>query len=716
MNAKDLLTALNDIDPKLLEDVQPWGEPAQPLRRRPLWAVAAGLVLALGLGTGGLFLAQHLSALPAEYQQSQEEGVQQDSAAAQAVAMPELEFESFSSYTDFEENCGLNQALYAYYTDYVGSFFSGESHEGEMPNLTEEQLETIWGAPLPWDGLGDIQLEAYSAQVHDTCLYAEITGRLTTEAGSLPLFSVVLIPQQDAQEWEQLAEECASLGNNQVQGIDIAAFEVTGTDYYSPQISPEQTSYLASFVLEGNSPVIAHLITRSYTESDAFSKEDAQELLNALVGRSISSGLPVSGLTTAGDTPSQVTLTYAENNTGRAINTDWALPPDSTSLEMTPEEIASLWGGETFAWQGTPAADSFLLEGYRYVTPAGETIRVMVWGYASQEAQDLGMEAFFLILSPEDIPVSGPRDAVAFLEEPNNQVEGVDVWAAKGHGGRGTGDVYHSDTTLYNVTFLTGGVGVAAQAVCDPLGLGDAQAQELLAALVEQSIRGGISLEGLAQGASAGLELSFPSRPATDNAFSNVWNTFTTLYLEPQNLAAHNAKPDYTLTEEELASLWKGAPPWESFLTENDTVEAYGYFSDAGQLIKVYIGGYRDSPEIPGTQAYQLFSIALYNMELTGEWGQAAENALALADTSFQGVDIATERTDNTETYEDGSTMDFTCYSAAFQPSGGPALAMVDGFYSPVAFTHEEAQSLAEQVTEEILTHGVDLSGITGAP
>ena len=514
MNAKDLLTALNDIDPKLLEDVQPWGEPAQPLRRRPLWAVAAGLVLTLGLGTGGLFLAQHLSALPAEYQQSQEEGVQQDSAAAQAVVMPELEFESFSSYTDFEENCGLSQALYAYYADYVGSFFSGESHEGEMPDLTEEQLETIWGAPLPWDGLGDVQLEAYSAQVHDTCLYAEITGRLTTEVGSLPLFSAVLIPQQDAQEWEQLAEECVSLGNNQVQGIDIAAFEVTGTDYYSPQISPEQTSYLASFVLEGDSPVIAHLITRSYTESDAFSKEDAQELLNALV---------------------------------------------------------------------------------------------------------------------------------------------------------------------------------------------------------EQSIRGGISLEGLAQGA-AGLELSFPSRPATDNAFSNVWNTFTTLYLEPQNLAAHNAKPDYTLTEEELASLWKGAPPWESFLPENDTVEAYGYFSDAGQLIKVYIGGYRDSPEIPGTQAYQLFSIALYNMELTGEWGQAAENALALADTSFQGVDIATERTDNTETYEDGSTMDFTCYSAAFQPSGGPALAMVDGFYSPVAFTHEEAQSLAKQVTEEILTHGVDLSGITGAP
>ena len=210
--------------------------------------------------------------------------------------------------------------------------------------------------------------------------------------------------------------------------------------------------------------------------------------------------------------------------------------------------------------------------------------------------------------------------------------------------------------------------------------------------------------------------VSLTPRPATDNTFSNVWNTFTTLYLEPQNLEVHGAQPDYTLTEEELASLWEDAPPWESFLTENDTVEAYGYFSDTGQLIKIFIGGYRDSPEIPGTQAYQLFSVCLYNSSLSGAWGQDVEAVLALADTTFQGVDIATERTDSTETYEDGSTMDFTCYSAAFQPSGGPTLATVDGFYSPVALTHEEARDFVERATEEILTHGVDMSGITGSP
>ena len=108
--------------------------------------------------------------------------------------------------------------------------------------------------------------------------------------------------------------------------------------------------------------------------------------------------------------------------------------------------------------------------------------------------------------------------------------------------------------------------------------------------------------------------------------------------------------------------------------------------------------------------------MTFYNTALTGEWGQAAENALALADTTFQGVDIATQRTESRMDYEDGTSMDFSDYGALFQPEQGPALISVDGFYSPVAFTRETAQSFVEQVTEEILTHGVDLSGITGAP
>ena len=52
MNARDLLTALNDIDSKLLEDTLPWGVPVQR-SRRPVWAVAAAIVLCVGL-VGGI--------------------------------------------------------------------------------------------------------------------------------------------------------------------------------------------------------------------------------------------------------------------------------------------------------------------------------------------------------------------------------------------------------------------------------------------------------------------------------------------------------------------------------------------------------------------------------------------------------------------------------------------------------------------------------------
>ena len=52
MTAKDLLTALNDIDPKLLEDIDLWGAPAKQARHSP-WIAAAAAVLAVSVGVGG---------------------------------------------------------------------------------------------------------------------------------------------------------------------------------------------------------------------------------------------------------------------------------------------------------------------------------------------------------------------------------------------------------------------------------------------------------------------------------------------------------------------------------------------------------------------------------------------------------------------------------------------------------------------------------------
>ena len=433
----------------------------------------------------------------------------------------------------------------------------------------------------------------------------------------------------------------------------------------------------------------------------------AQSFLYDTMRNLVQDGVDISRLTYDTISP---TLTFAENP-GLELSTGWDVPEGSATREMTQAELDALWGQELRDLQEVP-----ILTGQVATNGTGEVIRATVRGYASEEAQSQGLECFSVHLVPDGPAVSDALDRVSFLEEPNNQVQGVGVYAAALESTRGQ----ELPVTWYSAAFLTAGeapVGVAVSAAQGEWGCSTKyDAEDLVARAVGQYIQEGVSLDTLAAGDSGGLELSFTPRPATDNTFSNVWNTFTTLYLEPQNLEVHGAQPDYTLTEEELASLWEDAPPWESFLTENDTVEAYGYFSDTGQLIKIFIGGYRDSPEIPGTQAYQLFSVCLYNSSLSGAWGQDVEAVLALADTTFQGVDIATERTDSTETYEDGSTMDFTCYSAAFQPSGGPTLATVDGFYSPVALTHEEARDFVERATEEILTHGVDMSGITGSP
>ena len=91
MTAKDLLTALNDIDPKLLEDVEPWGAAPKTIRRHPVWAVAAALALCLGIGTAVVLLTGQLSLVSPEGSMM----VAEDS--AQTVEVPDIQYEEVSS-------------------------------------------------------------------------------------------------------------------------------------------------------------------------------------------------------------------------------------------------------------------------------------------------------------------------------------------------------------------------------------------------------------------------------------------------------------------------------------------------------------------------------------------------------------------------------------------------------------------------------------------
>ena len=90
MKAKDLLQAMNDIDPKLLEGTEPWGEPAKKLHRPP-WAVAvaAGLVLCVALGAGTLMMKSGVGIFSAN---EGEQGTASPLTATAYSDLPDLEF------------------------------------------------------------------------------------------------------------------------------------------------------------------------------------------------------------------------------------------------------------------------------------------------------------------------------------------------------------------------------------------------------------------------------------------------------------------------------------------------------------------------------------------------------------------------------------------------------------------------------------------------
>ena len=779
MNAKDLLTALNDIDPKLLEDVEPWGAAPKTIRRHPVWAVAAALALCLGIGTAVVLLTGQLSLVSPEGSMMMAED------SAQTVEVPDLEFAV--------NETGTSSGTGVLYAEGV-----------TQRDLTLDELEYLRSQPgLSWmkeyyllgSGIfgenGDIIQVTVSGYTPST---VEESPQ-PFPVGAAPAFLLALGENElptDIKDQLFFLEE----PNNTVEGVEVKAAQNEYQESYIDPVSGETTYVDSTLYCTGYTLDNASVGLIAVGDGDTLTTEDAEHLAEVAAGYGVHYGLSLEGIGVEplGDDTSNVNygdsyhlivlgplgspapLEFAPYSSisledysspeefTQVLNSDFLqesipeLPDeDSTERELTQEEIRSIWGGQLPWDEGIPVT------GWAVYSPEGNLEYVSLSSY--QDNQGIG-SWFTMRLQP------GPLDwetqrlqelSYDIIQEPNNQVNGQDVYAVTN-----TLETFREEDTTgrmiplehltaYRASFQKGEspvavtvYGYAQRPAGDELTpeeqTADALAQDEAKALVEavtgRSLYGPLTLDALGgpdasstsvqaessassqAGASptltfaenADLELSFTPRPATDNTFSNVWNTFTTLYLEPQNLEAHGAEPDYTLTEEELASLWEDAPPWESFLTENDTVEAYGYFSDTGELIKVYIGGYRDSPEIPGTQAYQLFAVCLYNSSLSGAWGQDVEAVLALADTSFQGVDIATERTDSTETYEDGSTMDFTCYSAAFQPSGGPTLATVDGFYSPVALTHEEARDFVERATEEILTHGVDMSGITGSP
>lgn len=468
-------------------------------------------------------------------------------------------------------------------------------------------------------------------------------------------------------------------------------------------------------------------------------------------------------------------LEFAVSDSGIGASVGGVYAEGVIQRALTLDELSSLREQPGLSWMG-----DYYLTGTALFDENGGTLQVMVAGYdpsiVDESLETFPVEktpAFLLALGQEDLPTQ-IEEQLAFLEEPNNTVEGVGVRAAQfpyqgGYIDPVSGETIQVDSTLYCTGYTLDGASVGLMAVGGDT-LTEEEAQHLAEVAAGYGVYHGLSLEGISAepkgsdapnvnygdsyhltvlgpldisqeessassqaesavsseiesqidgsavrqepATSPTVDLSFTSRPEGDSTFSDVWNTFTELYLEPQDQAPHGAKLDYTLSEEEVSSIWGGAVPWRDMLTENDEVLAYGYFSDEGELIKVFVGGYRDDPDTTNHEMFQLFAVSLYNMEPTGTWGQDVEEVLALAGATVNNMDVATQQIFSPVEYEDGSTMDHTAYSAAFQPAAGPAFMVVDAFASQVSFSEEEAKDFVEQVTGSSLYNGVNLDAI----
>lgn len=695
MNARDLLTALNDIDPKLLEDTLPWGAPVQK-SRRPVWAVAAAIVLCVGL-VGGVVLSQNYVPQLA------------NDATGPTQGLTELQYAQGNT----EE---LDQANLR--TDLTG-----------LPTytMTPEELSSLWA-------------DGYLAGADQ---FASIVGTVTTnEDGSLnrvevrgylseaETFVITLAPGEIPPGEESYRLSFLEEPNNTVDGIGIyAAWYDEDRELCGNPV--DSTIYDVGFLLEGDQPVGVTL--QMYVDSWGFSSEEqAKDFAAGFISQCLFGGVNLEGLDTASPEPQGTGLKFDadmdsayEDLSGllaayatRHINNQ----PDTEIVDITPEQLASIWG-TPLPWE---AYGEVQVEAYSILSQEGEPLFTEVTGRLATGEQE-SVYLFDIQLIPRQPSQEWDDLAAAYAQQANNHANGLDIIA-----GSFTSTEYNAPQTgpaitYYQALFCTQGDSPMAANLTvfvHPSSSGESpisgeQAQQLVGTLIkpawdgtlDTSVLGGQAVSQEPAGHPE-VDLAFTIRASSDKIFSNVWNTFTTLYLEPQNLEAHGVEPDYTLTEEELASLWEDAPPWESFLTENDTVEAYGYFSDEGELIKVFVGGYRDNPETTTQEKCQLFSVALYNKDFTGEWGQDVEAALALADTTVNGVAIATEQTDSTVNYQDGASMDFTDFGALFQPASGPTLVTVDGFANPLGFTEEEAQDFVSKTVGGTLYSGVSLDGV----
>lgn len=568
MNGKDLMQALNDIDGRYIEEALPWSA-AVKKERHPVWALAAGLALCLGLGAGAALLFGGpllTSGDPGPEVTTLENAATGEARAAeqeaQEVPIPHLEFAVSDSG--------------------IGASVGGVYAEGVIQRaLTLDELSSLREQPgLSW--MGDYYLTG-------TALFDENGATLQVMVAgydpsivdeSLETFPVEKIPafllalgQEDLPT--QIEEQLAFLEepNNTVEGVGVRAAQFPYQDSYIDPVSGESTQVDSTLYCTGCTLDGASVGLMAIADGTALTEEEAQRLAEVAAGYGVHYGLSLEGLSAepkGKDTPnvnygdsyhltvlgplgSRAPLDFAaytvetQEEYGsyeeflQAMEEDFNLgrwpegfAEGSTNRELTQEEMQSIWGGQ-LPWQ-----ENLPLAGWAVFDPSGDLEGVYLYG-ADEGSQEIGSR-FLVVLRP------GPLDWEALrlrelsydiIQEPNNQVNGQDVYAVT----TALDQFYEDDAgervdlgdhITYQASFQTDSLAVTvygyAQGAAGDTPTPEEQQAEALArdeaqALVEtvvgRSLYGPLSLEGIAGGGLPSLSQEESTSSQAESAVSS---------------------------------------------------------------------------------------------------------------------------------------------------------------------------------------------------
>lgn len=573
MNGKDLMQALNDIDERYIEEALPWSA-AVKKERHPVWALAAGLALCLGLGAGAALLFGGpllTSGDPGPEVTTLENAATGEARAAEQeapeVPIPDLEFAV--------NDTGIGRAT-------GGVYAAGE---GTQRELTLDELSSLREQPgLSWmggyyltgtalfdenGGTLQVMVAGYDPSIVDESLE-------TFPVTESPAFTLVLGKEGESGLPNAIEDQLFFLEepNNTVEGVGVRAARSEEEGVYIDPVSGESRSAQVTLYCTGCTLDGASVGLMAIADGTALTEEEAQRLAEVAAGYGVHYGLSLEGLSAepkGKDTPnvnygdsyhltvlgplgSRAPLDFAtytvetQEEYGsyeeflQAMEEDFNLgrwpegfAEGSTNRELTQEEMQSIWGGQ-LPWQ-----ENLPLAGWAVFDPSGDLEGVYLYG-ADEGSQEIGSR-FLVVLRP------GPLDWEALrrrelsydiIQEPNNQVNGQNVYAVT----TALDQFYEDDAgervdlgdhITYQASFQTDSLAVTVYGYAQGAA-GDAptpeeqqaealardEAQALVETVVGRSLYGPLSLEGIAGGADSAPQEESTSSQAESAVSSEI--------------------------------------------------------------------------------------------------------------------------------------------------------------------------------------------------